>query len=224
MKLTFGDLLLAFGIREIEQLQDVFLWFGFINNMNSFWYCTNEMKLGNKPEADKDRSWNPSWTVTQCTKKGWLYSWIVKILKCIQKIVFLWNKIRRTVIFQGVLKWDKSEKRGAGNYADVSKWKVENEFEQNLLAHSGFSWLLLLCQLCQTAGKWQPESLEVQVVSQKQTYHEQDWAVNSSELQLCFLCQQCCVRPLGLCRMSQYCCGTNKQQKVSEHSVSLGKA
>lgn len=56
MKLKFGDLLLAFGIREIEQLRDVFLWFGFINNMNSFRYCTNEMKLGNKPEADQDRS------------------------------------------------------------------------------------------------------------------------------------------------------------------------
>lgn len=55
MKLKFGDLLLAFGIGEIEQLRDVFLWFGFINNMNSFRYCTNEMKLGNKPEADQDK-------------------------------------------------------------------------------------------------------------------------------------------------------------------------
>lgn len=56
MKLKFGDLLLAFDIREIEQLQEVFLWFGFINDMDSLRDCINKMKLGNKPEADTDRT------------------------------------------------------------------------------------------------------------------------------------------------------------------------
>jgi len=145
MKLKFGDLLLAFGIREIEQLRDVFLWFGFINNMNSFRYCTNEMKLGNKPEADQDRSWNLSWTVIQCTKKGWLYSWIVS---CNNSEMHTENSslygttIRRAVTFQHFLKWGRSERRDAGNYENISKWKVENESEQNLLAQKWLSGFL----------------------------------------------------------------------------------
>lgn len=58
MKLKFWDLLLAFGIRDIEQLWEVFLWFGFINDTNFFRSYISEVELGNKPEADRQKS-NP---------------------------------------------------------------------------------------------------------------------------------------------------------------------
>lgn len=88
MKLKFGDLLLAFDIREIEQLREVFLWFGFINDMDSLRDCINEMKLETNQKQIQTELKTLRGQLHNVLRKGGyvLGLFLVKILKFTWKI------------------------------------------------------------------------------------------------------------------------------------------